>query len=42
MHYVGVLFDGEQFEASWDAGKPYDFVLGQGNVIPGWDQGIVG
>jgi len=42
MHYLGALFDGEQFEASWDANKPYDLVLGQGNVIPGWDQGIVG
>jgi peptidylprolyl isomerase len=42
MHYLGALFDGEQFEASWDAGKPYDFALGQGGVIAGWDQGIVG
>ena len=42
MHYLGALFDGEQFEASWDSGKPYDFALGQGSVIPGWDQGIVG
>ena len=44
MHYLGALFDGEQFEASWDASppKPFDLVLGQGNVIPGWDQGIVG
>lgn len=42
MHYLGTLFDAKQFEASWDAGKPYDFELGAGNVIPGWDQGIVG
>ena len=42
MHYLGALFDGEQFEASWDAGKPFDLALGQGAVIPGWDQGIVG
>ena len=42
MHYLGALFDGEQFEASWDSGKPFAFTLGQGNVIPGWDQGIVG
>lgn len=44
MHYLGVLFDGEQFDTSWDAEppKPFDFVLGQGDVIPGWDQGIEG
>jgi peptidylprolyl isomerase len=43
MQYLGALFaDGKQFEASWDSGQPFDFVLGQGNVIPGWDQGIVG
>jgi peptidylprolyl isomerase len=43
MHYLGALFDdGEQFEASWDADKPFDFELGAGNVIPGWDQGIEG
>ena len=42
MHYLGALFDAEQFEASWDAGKPFDFELGAGKVIPGWDQGIEG
>ena len=43
MHYLGALFDdGEQFEASWDSGKPFDFTLGEGDVIQGWDQGIVG
>jgi peptidylprolyl isomerase len=43
MQYLGALYDtGKQFEASWDAGKPFDFTLGQGAVIPGWDQGIVG
>ncbi len=42
MHYLGALFDGEQFEASWDAGKPFDFELGAGNVIAGWDEGIKG
>lgn len=46
MHYVGVAFsDKQQFDASWDgpAGpKPFDFVLGAGKVIPGWDQGLVG
>jgi len=44
VRYVGVLYDnGKQFDASWDRGKaPFDFTLGQGQVIPGWDQGLVG
>jgi peptidylprolyl isomerase len=42
MHYLGALFDGEQFEASWDGGKPFPVTIGQGEVIPGWDQGIIG
>jgi len=43
VHYVGVLFDnGEQFDSSWDGGQPFPFQLGQGNVIPGWDQGVEG
>ena len=42
MHYLGALFDGEQFEASWDSDQPFPLTLGEGGVIPGWDQGIVG
>lgn len=43
MQYVGVLYDtGEQFDASWDTGQPFEFELGAGNVIPGWDEGIEG
>jgi peptidylprolyl isomerase len=43
VHYVGVLFStGEQFDSSWDSGKPFPFVLGQGGVIQGWDQGVAG
>jgi peptidylprolyl isomerase len=44
MQYVGVLFkNGKQFDASWDhGGQPFSFTLGQGSVIPGWDQGLVG
>jgi FKBP-type peptidyl-prolyl cis-trans isomerase len=43
MQYVGVLYKGgEQFDASWDNGSPFDFTLGKGNVIPGWDKGLVG
>lgn len=43
VNYVGVLFSsGEQFDASWDNGQPFPFTLGQGMVIPGWDQGVEG
>ena len=43
VHYVGVLFStGVQFDSSWDSGKPFPFVLGQGGVIAGWDQGVEG
>lgn len=43
MKYVGVLYStGKQFDASWDRGQDFPFVLGAGNVIQGWDQGLVG
>jgi peptidylprolyl isomerase len=43
VDYVGVLYkNGKQFDASWDNGKPFQFQLGAGNVIQGWDQGLVG
>lgn len=43
MQYVGVSCStGEQFDASWDRGQPFSVVLGQGDVIAGWDEGIVG
>ena len=43
VEYVGVAFStGEQFDASWDNGQPFDFTLGQGDVIPGWDEGVAG
>lgn len=42
-HYVGVAHStGEEFDASWNRGEPLPFKLGVGQVIPGWDQGIVG
>ncbi|MFZ0161881.1 MAG: FKBP-type peptidyl-prolyl cis-trans isomerase [Kineosporiaceae bacterium] len=42
-HYVGVSYStGEEFDASWNRGRPLDFRLGVGQVIPGWDQGIAG
>jgi peptidylprolyl isomerase len=43
VHYGGVSFvTGEQFDASWDRGQPFEFKLGKGQVIPGWDQGVAG
>ena len=43
MQYVGELYgSGKQFDASWDRGQPFTFQLGSGNVIQGWDRGIVG
>src|SRR2546423_3840366 len=43
VQYVGVRFrDGQQFDASWDRGQPFVFPLGASQVIPGWDQGVVG
>jgi peptidylprolyl isomerase len=42
-HYVGVAHStGEEFDASWNRGAPLDFTLGAGQVIKGWDDGIVG
>ncbi len=42
MNYVGRLVDGTQFDTSCGKQSPFEFNLGQGQVIPGWDQGIVG
>jgi peptidylprolyl isomerase len=43
LHYVGMNFsNGLEFDASWDAGEPFPLQLGQGQVIEGWDRGLVG
>jgi peptidylprolyl isomerase len=46
VQYVGVLFDnGKEFDSSWNGnrpGQPFQFPLGGGSVIPGWDQGVPG
>jgi peptidylprolyl isomerase len=43
VQYVGVSWStGEQFDASWDRGAAFDFPLGGGQVIQGWDQGVEG
>jgi peptidylprolyl isomerase len=43
VHYVGVAWStGSQFDASWDRGEPFAFGLGAGQVIEGWDRGVLG
>jgi peptidylprolyl isomerase len=43
VHYVGVAFStGDEFDASWNRGRPFEFKLGRGQVIPGWDAGVQG
>ncbi|MGL6278966.1 MAG: FKBP-type peptidyl-prolyl cis-trans isomerase [Gaiella sp.] len=43
VHYVGVSFrTGEEFDASWNRGAPFQFRLGKGQVIKGWDDGVAG
>jgi peptidylprolyl isomerase len=43
VHYVGVSHStGKEFDASWNRGETFSFPLGQGEVIQGWDRGVVG
>jgi peptidylprolyl isomerase len=43
VNYVGMNFsNGQEFDASWDRGQPFPVQLGAGNVIPGWEKGLIG
>ena len=43
VHYVGIAFStGEEFDASYNGGKPFSFPLGKRRVIAGWDRGVEG
>ena len=41
MHYTGMLTNGQKFDSSVDRGQPFQFIIGVGQVIRGWDEGVI-
>lgn len=42
VHYIGTLQNGQEFDNSNKRGEPFTFTVGEGRVIKGWEEGIVG
>jgi len=42
VNYLGTLLNGTKFDSSYDRGQPFSFLLGGRQVIPGWDEGLLG